>query len=345
MPDNQRLNYLLHVYILNQITPAEAEELRLMIKSGEYDGEIKDIIDAELFLETGEQDVSPVRAQALLDNIFAAEAQAEAILPVTRPLHRHRWWLAAAGTLIIAGTVWFWGHRRSAEAPIAAHTAGSPKKGIIAPAQHPGGRFVRLPDGSTVLLNGDSRLEYGKDYGIATREVMLTGEGYFDVKHDTRHPFIVHTGKVRTTVLATAFNIKAYKGQENIKVTVTRGRVRVETGRQVLGTLTSNEQMAVNTATNAFHLSRVDADTETQWKKQFLILEDISLADAAILISDRYHIHILFANESIRRCRISATFSNDETLEQVLTVICGVTGSEYTLQPNDQVVINGNGCD
>jgi ferric-dicitrate binding protein FerR (iron transport regulator) len=146
-------------------------------------------------------------------------------------------------------------------------------------------------------------------------------------------------------VLATAFNIKAFKGQENIKVTVTRGRVRVETGRQVLGTLTSNEQMAVNTATNAFHLFRVDADAETQWKKQFLILEDISLADAAILINDRYHIHILFANEAIRRCRISATFSNDETLEQVLTVICGVTSSEYTLQPNDQVVINGNGCD
>lgn len=345
MPDNQRLNYLLHVYILNQITPAEAEELRLMIKSGDYDEEIKDIIDAELFLETGEQDVSPARAQALLDKIFAAEAQAEAILPVTRPLHRHRWWLAAAGTLIVVGTVWFWGHRRPAEAPIASHTAESTKKGTIAPAQHPGGRFVRLPDGSTVLLNGDSRLEYGKDYGIATREVALTGEGYFDVKHDTRHPFIVHTGKVRTTVLATAFNIKAYKGQENIKVTVTRGRVRVETGRQMLGTLTSNEQMAVNTTTNVFHLSRVDADTETQWKKQFLILEDISLADAAILISDRYHIHILFANESIRRCRISATFSNDETLEQVLTVICGVTGSEYTLQPNDQVVINGNGCD
>ena len=96
MPDNQRLNYLLHVYILGQITPAEAEELRLMIKSGEYDDEIKDIIDAELLLETGEQDVSPVRAQALLDKIFAAEAQAEAILPVTRSLHPRRRWLATA---------------------------------------------------------------------------------------------------------------------------------------------------------------------------------------------------------------------------------------------------------
>ena len=195
------------------------------------------------------------------------------------------------------------------------------------------------------MLNGSSHLEYDQQFNVVNREVTLIGEGYFDVKHGSKFPFVVHTGKIRTTVLGTAFNIRAYKGQDNIKVTVTRGKVRVENEKKILGTIAPNEQIDVNIATNAYLLTRVNADRETQWKKKFLILEDVSLGDAAVLIADKYNIHILFANEAIRRCRISASFSNDETLEQVLTVICGVTGSEYTLQPNDQVVINGDGCD
>ena len=344
MPDNQRLNYLLHLYLQEKITLAEAEELRIMIKSGYYDDEIKDIIDAELFLESGEQDVSPLKAQALLEKIFAAEKQAEELLPMTDPVRRRsRWWLAAAALLVVSLS-WFWRQHYIQHSALATHSDGRNKGNIHEQEAANAGRFLQLPDGSTVLLNGDSRLNYDKDFGVSNREVTLSGEAYFDVRHD-RLPFIVHTGKVRTTVLGTAFNIRAYKDQHDIKVTVTRGRVKVETDRAVLGTLAPNEQIAFNTTTDVFHLNRVNADSATLWKKHFLILENISLSDAAILIGDKYHIHILFANDAIRHCRITASFSDNESLEQVLTVVCGVTGSSYTQQPNDQVVINGNGCD
>jgi len=261
MPDNQRLNYLLHLYLQEKITLAEAEELRIMIKSGYYDDEVKDIIDAELFLETGEQDVSPLKAQALLEKIFAAEKQAEAMLPMTDPVRRRsRWWLAVAVLFIVALSL-FWRQHYRGHSTLAVQAGGRNKQGDVHEQQPANpGRFLQLPDGSTVLLNGDSKLNYDKDFGVTNREVTLSGEAYFDVRHD-RLPFIVHTGKVRTTVLGTAFNIRAYKDQHDIKVTVTRGKVRVETDRQVLGTIAPNEQIAFNTTTDVFHLNRVNADS------------------------------------------------------------------------------------
>jgi ferric-dicitrate binding protein FerR (iron transport regulator) len=53
-------------------------------------------------------------------------------------------------------------------------------------------------------------LEFPDEFKGKTREVYLSGEAYFDVKHADKVPFIIHTGNVSTTVLGTAFNIKAY---------------------------------------------------------------------------------------------------------------------------------------
>jgi transmembrane sensor len=48
-----------------------------------------------------------------------------------------------------------------------------------------------------------------------------------------------------------------------------------------------------------------------KWKKQYLVLDDISLEDAAILIDSRYHVNISFSKEDIKKCRISDTFLNN----------------------------------
>src|SRR5690606_2603405 len=71
-------------------------------------------------------------------------------------------------------------------------------------------QLLLLPDGSTVLLNNNSSLDFPQQFTGDTREVILKGEAYFDIKPDASRPFIIHTGKVKTRVLGTAFNIRAY---------------------------------------------------------------------------------------------------------------------------------------
>ena len=62
--------------------------------------------------------------------------------------------------------------------------------------------FIKLPDGTQVWLNADSKLTFKENFGDKTREVSLNGEAFFDVFHDAEHPFIIHTGKADVKVLA-----------------------------------------------------------------------------------------------------------------------------------------------
>lgn len=66
---------------------------------------------------------------------------------------------------------------------------------------------MKLPDGSTVWLNADSRLSYSESFGRKNRNVRLEGEGYFEVEHG-EHPFVVQTDSAQIKVLGTKFDIK-----------------------------------------------------------------------------------------------------------------------------------------
>lgn len=74
-------------------------------------------------------------------------------------------------------------------------------------------RIVVLPDGTKVTLNAGSQLIYDKEYGQNNRTVRLVGEGYFDVKRDTLHPFVIEGVSYNIRVLGTTFNLKNYVGE------------------------------------------------------------------------------------------------------------------------------------
>src|SRR5690606_10369715 len=86
---------------------------------------------------------------------------------------------------------------------------------------------IILPDGSTVLLNADSRLSWNRDFTDSLREIHLTGEAFFEVVRDTLRPFVVHTGDMDVTVLGTTFNVRAYPDDAQPITTLVSGSVEV----------------------------------------------------------------------------------------------------------------------
>lgn len=87
---------------------------------------------------------------------------------------------------------------------------------------------VFLPDGSEVWLNSGSKLIYPKNFkNLSKREVVLSGEGYFEVKHDSDHPFIIHTDFLNIKDLGTVFNIKAYPDEKQAVATLISGSIEV----------------------------------------------------------------------------------------------------------------------
>lgn len=333
--DEKEFSRLLDRYLTDQASADEVSELMRQIKSGAYDQLLKERIGHSVQFNPADRDISLESANHLLNKILSSEKNTAQLIPMTKPRITYWPWLSAAAVVLVLVGWWLMA-RRSDPSPVKQGPAIA--RAAEQAVDNGKGRFVRFPDGSTVLLHSGSTVEYAADFST-TREVTLRGEGYFDIRHDNQTPFIVHTGEVNTTVLGTAFNIQAWQHQREIVVTVTQGKVRVSDRKKILGELTANQQLAVNTDTRDFTHQNVNAEPVLAWKKDYLILENSTLEEAAQLIGDKYHKQVILSNPGLRQYRISATFLSHENIEQVLNVVCGVVGATYTLLPNDQIMI------
>ena len=205
-------------------------------------------------------------------------------------------------------------------------------------------RLIILPDGSSVWLNKESKLQYPDSFSENRREVSLTGEAYFDIKPDISRPFIIHSGEIKTTVLGTAFNIRAFPEEASVVVTVTHGRVRVEDNNRNEKVLTDRQQLLINVTGKQVIQQQVADNTDTEWKDEDFILDNITFAEARKLIQDRYGVEIVFQNDALKSCRFTSTFLKDASLNQILTTICIVNRATFEIEGNT-ISIKGEGCE
>jgi transmembrane sensor len=203
---------------------------------------------------------------------------------------------------------------------------------------------ITLADGSRVWLNAGSELKYPKTFNGKTREIYLSGEAYFDVRHDASKPFIIHTGNVLTTVLGTAFNIKEDKNKHTIQVTVTRGKVSVASGNKLLGVIIPNQQISFNTLKAEVVQATVNANAVIAWQQSDLHFEDVSFGDAIAQLQQHFNVKISFSNAKLKDCRFTGTSLNGEELDKILKVMCAFNNAIYQIKPDGSIVIDGPGC-
>ena len=215
-------------------------------------------------------------------------------------------------------------------------------------------RFLTLPDGTKVVLHGNSSITYDENFNKKTREVTLTGEAYFDVVHlssgkgaDKPVPFIIKTGKVRTTVLGTAFNIKAWPDQKEVVVTVARGKVKVQDSNNNTTLLTANKQVTLNTTSYATSKSAevktVKPDMLTSWTRTDMIFDAVPFGELAGILAKRYDVKITFKNPDIRNCVITGRFSGTESLDEVFKILSITSNTKYLLTAQE-LVVDGEKC-
>ncbi|MGO4291339.1 FecR family protein [Chitinophaga sp. RAB17] len=204
--------------------------------------------------------------------------------------------------------------------------------------------FIKLPDGSTVLLNAHSELKYPQVFPGNAREVYLIGEAYFDVTANSRQPFIVHTGKVATTVLGTVFNVKALPGDKSVTVTVEKGKVKVEADGKPLGVIGSNQQIAVDQAAVGYEKNDlVNVVPVVNWVKEDLVFNNVTYEEAAKVLMEQYGITIVFHQSHLQQCRFTTSFKNQSSLEDILAVLCAFNQSAYSIR-DSIVTISGGNC-
>ena len=206
-------------------------------------------------------------------------------------------------------------------------------------------RHIVLPDSSVVVLHANSNIRLPEGFNIHTREITLTGEAYFDVRPDAGRPFIVHTGIVKTTVLGTAFNIKAYPGMRQVIVSVTRGKVRVDDNKKTIATLVHNGQVTYTLNNESAAEQSIDAGmVVTDWTKKDVVFESISFGEIAAILSKRYSVTIKFSNEALKDCHVRTSFKGIEPLNEMLDLLCTAMNASYKRNAGNEVIISGEGC-
>lgn len=330
---------LLQHYLDKIASSEERMQLFRLILSGEYDYAIDSRLISMMQDETRKS--APDDEKLILEKIYRklniTEDAPAAVIPMQGRVKKRFWIPAAAAVLLITVMVTAYVVRKQASEEAGAAQAGEKFLAFS------GKQFIRLPDGSTVLLNDSSQLSYRESEGEGFREVTLSGEAFFDVRHNPSKAFVVRSGNVKTTVLGTAFNISARPRQKEVVVTVTRGKVQVSNEQHKFDVITPNEQLAVNTVTHSFVKTSITTGTGLEWKNSFLIIDRVSLEEAAAMIGDRYKVKVVIADEQMKPCIVSSTFMNNEDLEDVLRIISTLVQGDFNISAGT-VTLTGKGC-
>lgn len=207
---------------------------------------------------------------------------------------------------------------------------------------------IVLADGTHVWINSGSTFKYPVNFEKNTREVYLSGEAFFDVKHRGNQTFVVNTHDSRIRVLGTAFNVKAYPEDSRTQTTVVRGLVSVQTLRnRDEEVLIKPNQMAeirkdirtIDTLDRRREkpleiIDNINVDAVTCWKNQLLVFADEPLEDMALKMERWFNVEIVIQDSTLKQERYNGKFVHNETIYEVLEAIRKTTSIKYSVEDN-----------
>lgn len=210
------------------------------------------------------------------------------------------------------------------------------RESSVAEIQAPKGSRVQftLPDGSKGYLNGGSALTYATDF-TNDRKVRLTGEGYFEVTKNNRHPFTVETEFADVIVLGTKFDVCAYRGDQEVVTTLEEGQVRViDKKTNNSASLYPGEQSRINILSGEMLHHQVDTRLFTSWKEEMLRFDNAPFADVVKKMERWYGIRITL-DKSLQYSDNYTLTIKTESLREMLQLLSLTTPMKYEIKEDN----------
>ncbi|WP_310395376.1 FecR domain-containing protein [Hymenobacter sp.] len=342
--DQLAFRALLHRYQQGECTPAEKQRVEQWYEALDN--------DRQLLLTAAEQ-------AALVATLWQRIASQTALpLPDAPPpagraaWALHRRWAAVALLALGAGLAGTYASKKSSKWAAVwsprSRPAAAPGWVVHANSSARAARLA-LPDGSTVTLAPTSSLKYPRAFAGPRRTVYLTGAAFFDVSHDARHPFLVYTDQVVTTVLGTSFRVRAFAGQPEVQVQVRTGRVRVSPrAAGPTGAVSSLEVLEVRPNQQAVYsaarrqLRRELVAQPAQLAAQSFVFDDRPVAEVLAALERAYGVAIAYDAAALRHCTLNLSLT-DEPLFAKLDIICEALGATYE-QADGRILFHSPSC-
>ena len=201
---------------------------------------------------------------------------------------------------------------------------------------------VMLPDGTSVTYSGAAEITYPKHFIKATRSVDFEGVAIFDVVTDENKPFVIHCDKMDVEVLGTSFLLNAEPSSDKYFVDLYTGKVKMtafdEKGNQLSQVVVlPGERGMLNLANNELKsLTYPELKAEELMTERVLDFNNVILSTIVETLEYVYKVDIDL-NEDYATKKLTARFSDQETIDEVLETIAAVF--DFTVTKQDGVYL------
>lgn len=181
---------------------------------------------------------------------------------------------------------------------------------------------IILADGSSILLNTNSRILYPEQFSAEKRQVILEGEAFFDVNRNESKLFEVVSRGVITQVLGTSFNINAQRGSD-VEVAVLSGLVGVSREideQEKFALVRPNQKARVHSGGEEITIEPVDINDHLAWRAESISFDLLPFEKVVDRLSRLYNLTIDLKGNEGGTCLIKATYSN----KSLYTVLYGL---------------------
>ncbi|WP_025146519.1 FecR family protein [Pedobacter jeongneungensis] len=233
-----------------------------------------------------------------------------------------------AGTQIVQSDnqIIYTQHEQATEGPVGTNAIEIPR----------GGKFhMVLPDGTGVWLNSMSSLKYPIRFTGKNRVVELSGEAYFEVKHDRSHPFLVNTADQQIEVLGTHFNVNAYDDEPSVRTTLLNGSVRVKPKNGILKLLVPGQQSILSNG--QIEIIKADQDQVMAWKNGDFVFTNSSLKEIMRQISRWYDVDIEFRDD-VGKIAFGGSISRSRGIKDILKTLESTQAVHFLIEERRVIV-------
>lgn len=180
---------------------------------------------------------------------------------------------------------------------------------------------VTLPDGTKVWLNASSSLRYPTFFSGSRRVVELTGEGYFEVMHNTAMPFVVKKGHAVITVIGTHFNVNAYDDEASMKVTLLEGSVKVaETTTHAEQIIKPGQQLEITENHQLNVINDINLEEVVAWKNGLFMFNGATTETIMRQVQRWYDAEIIYEG-NVKQERFAGSIRRSENASKLLEVL------------------------
>lgn len=199
---------------------------------------------------------------------------------------------------------------------------------------------IMLADGSKVWLNSGSTLTFPSKFNGKKRMVELDGEGFFEVKSDKEHPFIVSTSKYQVKAVGTSFNIYDYQDSPQFEAALLNGKVEVTTNakKSSVVILTPNQRAAL--CQGVLKVKPIENANNYLWRKGILYFNE-PLLEVFDKLQEYYDIEFQIRNSSLTRKSPYCTgkFRAKDGLEHIIRVLKETNLFDYQIDYESKKII------